>query len=103
MCLSPTKFAVQCPECEDQPKHTHIVKKMSVLNIVQEEHEYGAAALILLETRRGVKYQTRVFENKPLYGKAKALKPADQVKVKGWTFGGGVNEDETRFFNMYSI
>jgi hypothetical protein len=76
---------------------------MSVLNIVQEEHEYGAAALILLETRRGVKYQTRVFENKPLYGKAKALKPADQVKVKGWTFGGGVNEDETRFFNMYSI
>ena len=50
-----------------------------------------------------MKYQTRVFENKPLYGKAKALKPADQVKVKGWTFGGGVNEDETRFFNMYSI
>ena len=42
---------MQCPECEDQPKHTHIVKKMSVLNIVQEEHEYGAAALILLETR----------------------------------------------------
>ena len=52
----------QCSGCRE-PKHTHIDTKMTVLEVVKEEHEYGEALLILLKTRRGVKYQTRVFEN----------------------------------------
>ena len=94
----------QCSGCRE-PKHTHIDTKMTVLEVVKEEHEYGEALLILLKTRRGVKYQIRVFENKPIYGTAQALKSKDKIKVKGWTYGesGEAYEDEMVFFNAFSI